>query len=84
MTHLANQPPAAQSGYRYFATGYSLRLKVHFKSRGLLLMGLTGALSTLIAGRWSILPGGEEAVIAGRDRRFLKVHQGVTCGTRWR
>jgi len=47
-------------------------------------MGLTGASSTLIAGHWSILPGGEEAVIAGRDRRFLKVHQGVTCGTRWR
>src|SRR5215831_13162590 len=67
MTHLANQPPVAQSGYRYFGTGYSLRLKVHFKSRGLLLVGLTGASSTLIAGHWPHLPGGEEPVIAGRD-----------------
>src|SRR5215472_3574640 len=35
MTHLANQPPVAQSGYRYFGTRYSLGLKVHFKSRAI-------------------------------------------------
>src|SRR6516162_1801796 len=59
MTHLANQPPVAQSGYRHLGTGYSLGLKVHFKSRRLLLMGLRGASSTLIAGHWPLLPGGE-------------------------
>jgi hypothetical protein len=82
MTHLANQPPVAQSGYRYFGTGYSLGLKVHFKSRGLLLMGLAGASSTLVAGHWSLLPGGEEPVIAGRDPplRFTKGSRAVRNG----
>src|SRR5215472_7544597 len=65
MTHLANQPPVAQSGYRYFGTGYSLGRTLSqegYCSRG---SQAPHRHSSRVIGR--SYRGGEEPVIAGRD-----------------